>query len=263
MSDDAIEIDRDGKVTLVRINRPKVHNALDADALEALDAAVREAAASGSVRAVVVTGAGSKAFSAGADLDQLKGLDAAEAQHVLRTGQRIFAGIEHSPVPIIAAVNGLALGGGFELVLAATFAILSTEASFGLPESGLGLIPGYGGTQRLSRITGPAVAAHLMLTGSRLSAQRAYELGLSPLPPVAPEELVPAAMRVADQIAARGPRAHAAILQALRAGAPQPHELALETALAAVATGSAEAREGIAAFKQRRTAVFPDLPGGW
>lgn len=262
MAEDVIVTEQIGKVTLARINRPKVHNALDSDTLTELAAAVR-ACATGASRAVVVTGTGEKAFSAGADLDQLRGLDAAGAQDVLRSGQRLFAEIEHSPVPVIAAVNGLALGGGFELVLASTFAVVSTNAAFGLPESGLGLIPGYGGTQRLARITGAPVAAHVMLTGSRLSAQRAYELGITPLPPVEPNALISSALEVANQIAARGPRANASILQALRAGAADPRELAFETALAAIATGSAEAAEGIAAFKERRTPEFADGLAGW
>jgi enoyl-CoA hydratase len=263
MSDDAVVVERNDSVALVRINRPKVHNALDTTTLTALEQSVRDAAASGSVRAVVITGTGEKAFSAGADLDQLRGLSATDAQDVLRHGQRILAAIEHSPVPVIAAVNGVALGGGFELVLAAAFAILSTKASFGLPESGLGLIPGYGGTQRLARITGPAVAAHVMLTGARLSAQRAYELRLSPLEPVDPNNLLPTAEAVAEQIATRGPRANGAILEALRVSGADRRALAFETALAALATGSAEAAEGIAAFKERRAPVFADGPGLW
>jgi len=123
---------------------------------------------------------------------------------------------------VIAAVNGLALGGGFELVLSSAFPILSTQAFLGLPESGLGLIPGYGGTQRLARVVGSAVAAHVMLTGSRLSADRAYQLGLTPLAPVAAEQLLDVACEVADAIAARGPRATRAIVQALGDGADMP-----------------------------------------
>jgi enoyl-CoA hydratase len=263
MPDESVVIDKADKVAVLRINRPEVHNALDAATLTSLGRAVRDAAEAGSVRAVVITGTGEKAFSAGADLDQLRGLNATEAHDVLRVGQAILAAIEHSPIPIVAAVNGLALGGGFELVLASTFAVLSTKASFALPESGLGLIPGYGGTQRLARITGPAVAAHVMLTGERISADRAYVLGLSPLPPVTPDELLPAAMRVAEQIASRGPWANTAILRALRVNAADQGDLAFETALAALATGSAEAEEGIAAFKERRSPVFADAPGRW
>ena len=258
-----IVTERHDRVGLIRINRPHVHNAMDATSLAALDDAVREAVEDPSVRAVVITGTGEKAFSAGADLDQLRGLDAVAAQDVLGHGQRVFATIEHSPIPVIAAVNGLALGGGFELVLATTFPVVATTASFALPESGLGLIPGYGGTQRLARIVGPAVAAHIMLTGARISADRAYEINLTPVPPVLPSELVQTALELAASIAARGPRATTAILRALRAGAVSRRDLAYETALAALATGSSEAAEGIAAFKDRRTAQFADAPGSW
>jgi enoyl-CoA hydratase len=262
VADEEVIVERDDAVAVVTINRPQVHNALNARVLRSIADAIRSLSASGTVGAIVITGAGDKAFSAGADLDELSGLDAHQAHGVLAAGQRILAEIEHNPVPVIAAVNGLALGGGFELVLSAAFPVLSTRASFGLPESGLGLIPGYGGTQRLPRVVGPAVAAHLMLSGARLSADRAYALGLSLLAPVEPAELLTVATGVAREVAARGPNAHAAILRVLRADAPSAAELALETALAAIATAGAEAAEGIAAFKGRRLASFDREPSG-
>ena len=259
MADSPIIAERDGEVALLTINRPEVHNALNAATLRRLGDAVRDLTSSGAVGAIVITGSGDRAFSAGADLDELSRLDAQRAQGVLWAGQRVMAEIERNPVPVIAAVNGVALGGGFELVLSTAFLVLSERASFGLPESGLGLIPGYGGTQRLPRVVGSPVAAHLMLTGSRLSAERAYGLGLTPLEPVRPEELLPTVKRVARDIAARGPRAHASIMRALRAGAPGEQELAFETALAAIATAGAEAAEGMAAFKERRKPSFPPV----
>lgn len=262
MAEEEVVVERDGVVAVVTINRPHVHNALNAQTLRGIADAVESLSASGAVGAIVITGAGDRAFSAGADLDELSGLDAHQAHGVLEAGQRILAGIEHNPVPVVAAVNGVALGGGFELVLSSAFPVLSTHASFGLPESGLGLIPGYGGTQRLPRVVGPAVAAQLMLTGARLSAERAYALGLSPLAPVEPADLLAVAKGIAQEVAARGPRAHAAILRVLRAGAPAATDLALETALAAIATAGAEAAEGIAAFKGRRKASFEPLPIG-
>jgi enoyl-CoA hydratase len=262
MADSTILVDREAAVALITLNRPSVHNALNAQLLRTLVATLDDLVAGPGTRAIVLTGAGDRAFSAGADLDELAGLDASAAHQVLSAGQSIMARIEASPVPVIAAVNGLALGGGLELALSATFPIMSTSASVGLPESGLGLIPGYGGTQRLPRAVGPAVAAHMMLTGSRLSAARAYTLGLTPLEPVAPEALVATATQIAAEIAGRGPRAHAAILQALHAGAPRSQDLALETALAAVATAGAEAAEGISAFRERRTPVFGGDSGG-
>lgn len=262
---DTVVVERDGSIAVVRINRPEVLNALNGETLRALADVVRDLSADAAIRAVVLTGTGERAFSAGADLDELAGLDASSARTALDVGQQVMSEVESCPVPVVAAVNGLALGGGFELVLASTFPVLSTTASLGLPESGLGLIPGYGGTQRLPRAVGARVAAHLMLTGARISAERAYQRGLSPLEPVDPDELLPTALRVADEIAGRGPRASTAILQALRAAGstPDPVALRLESALAAIATGSAEAAEGIAAFRERRAPSFsaPEEPG--
>ena len=153
-----------------------------------------------------------------------------------------------------------ALGGGFELILASTIPVLSTKAALGLPESSLGLIPGYGGTQRLPRAVGEKVAAHLMLTGTRLSAERAYQLGLTPLAPVAPEELLATATGLAEAVAAQGPRAVRAILNALGAARNGLDAgLAVETGLAALAVAGDESTEGINAFLQRRPPVFADL----
>lgn len=260
MSTDALLAVEDGPVTLLRLDRPDVHNALNADLLGELDTAVARIAASGSVRAVVITGSGDRAFSAGADLDELAGLTAAEAHARLSRGQQVLNRIAACPVPVIAAVNGTALGGGFELVLAATFPVLAENAKLGLPEAGLGLIPGYGGTQRLVRAVGPQVATHAMLTGTRLTADRAYELGLAPVPPVPAGEVVDTALEIARGIAGRGPSAVQSVLGAVRAGADAPTEagLRLESALAALAAGGPEATEGIAAFREKRAPAFGD-----
>ncbi|MEE3853044.1 enoyl-CoA hydratase-related protein [Gordonia sp. LSe1-13] len=256
--------ERTGAVTTVTIDRPDAFNALNAEVIEAIATAVRDAAAQPSVRAVVITGSGQKAFSAGADLKELDGLGPDDAHAVLDRGQRVFRAIEQAPVPVIAAVNGLALGGGFELILATTFPVLSTKAALGLPESGLGLIPGYGGTQRLPRAVGDRVAAHLMLTGARLDAPRAYELGLTPVPPVEPDELLPTAVAIAEKIAAQGPMAVRAILGAVESGrdATLDAGLGIETGLAALAVAGEESTEGVAAFLERRPAKFADPEAG-
>lgn len=260
MTDREIVVEhRDGAIAVVRINRPHVHNALHAALIAELAATVSERlAADGSTRAIVLTGTGEKAFSAGADLRELDGLDAAGALRVMEAGQAAFRRIEQCRVPVIAAVNGLALGGGFELVLCCSFAVLSASASLGLPEAGLGLIPGYGGTQRLARAVGAATARYVMLTGSRLSADDAYRLGLSPVPPVPGPELLARATGLASEIAARAPAACAAILDLVGAGLDRPLDegLARETRGAATAIASAEAAEGIAAFQQRRAPRF-------
>ncbi|MEV0757400.1 enoyl-CoA hydratase/isomerase family protein [Streptosporangium sp. NPDC050280] len=263
---ETVLVERTGPVTIVTINRPEAYNALNAEVLSRLRAAVLDADADPAVRAVVVTGSGEKAFCAGADLKELAGMSADRAHETLRTGQRVLRDIERATVPVIAAVNGVALGGGFEFVLASTFPVLSTGASLGLPESGLGLTPGYGGTQRLPRVIGAPAAAHLMLTGARLDAQRAHQLGLTPIPPVAPADLMATATALAEKIAAQGPIAVRSILTALECGrdAGLDAGLQMETGLAALAVAGAESDEGITAFLERRPPRFtgPASPPG-
>lgn len=256
----SLTVERRDRVVVATIDRPEVHNALNADVLEALGRCVTDASNDGT-RCVIVTGAGTKAFCAGADLQELQTMTADAAAEMIDLGQRVFRSIEMSPVPVITAVNGLALGGGFELVLASTFPLLSERAELGLPESRLGLIPGYGGTQRLPRVVGPKIAAHLMLTDSRIDAQRAYALGLTPLPPFDPAELIDAAHGVAEQVTMRGPRAVRSIGRALSAAfdAPSSDGLALEAGLAALAIAGSESDEGISAFLERRIPEFEDL----
>ncbi|MQA11444.1 MAG: enoyl-CoA hydratase/isomerase family protein [Pseudonocardiaceae bacterium] len=260
MTGQPLHVQSTGPVATVRIDRPEVHNALNATVLDALGAAMSEFAQDGRTRVVVLTGAGEKAFSAGADLDELAELDPVAAHDTLRFGQRLFRDLETAGLPVIAAVNGFALGGGFELALASTFAVAAEHASFGLPEAGLGLIPGYGGTQRLARLAGRQAAAHVMLTGQRLSAQRAYELGLLAVPPVPAERLLETATELAERVAARSPKAIGMIMTALNHGADASLEaaLALESAFAGLATGTADAEEGIAAFRAKRQANFGD-----
>lgn len=256
----ALDTARDGAVSILTIDRPESYNALDTEIITELHDAVLAAHADPSVRAIVLTGSGEKAFSAGADLKELAKMGPDRAREVMSAGQRMFRTIEQTPIPIVAAVNGLALGGGFELVLASTFPVLSTKASLGLPESGLGLMPGYGGTQRLPRVVGSQVAAHLMLTGTRLDADRAHQLGLTPIPPVLPDALLATATDLARTICAQGPHAVSAILRALDIGrdASLDAGLAVETGLAALAVAGDESGEGIGAFLERRTATFTD-----
>ncbi len=260
MADDGLIVERDGDIAVVTIDRPAAYNALNAAVLAGIAAAIVDLRTEG-VRAIVLTGTGQKAFSAGADLNELADRDAQTVHGILATGRRTMDAVAASPVPIIAAVNGLALGGGFELILACTFPILAENATLGLPESGLGLMPGYGGTQRLPAIIGRAAAAHVMLTGERLTAQRAYELGLTPLPPVLATELLEVARDTARAIAAKGPRAQSAILAALRTSAASETGLALESSLASIAAAGSEAAEGIAAFREKRAPVFPAVEG--
>lgn len=255
-----VTVERDDSIATITINRPRALNALNGAVLQELAVTIERCGAD-DTRAIVITGTGERAFSAGADLDELAGLDSAAAFDVLSAGQRTMAAIESSPVPVITAVNGLALGGGFELVLASTFPVMADHASLGLPESGLGLIPGFGGTQRLTAAIGKASAAHAMLTGSRLTAQRCFDLGITPVEPVASADLMDTVRAIAQSVAAKGPRAQAAILTAMRTGSPDPQDLALEAALAGIAVGSHEGKEGIAAFKEKRSPSFVSRQG--
>jgi enoyl-CoA hydratase len=245
-------------VAVVRINRPAAHNALNRAVLTDLRAALDSVTNKPAVRTVIITGTGEKAFSAGADVAELAGLDGEAAAAVLQFGGEVLQAFASAELPVIAAVNGLALGGGFELVLCATFSILAERAELGLPESALGLMPGYGGTQRLPRLVGDAVAAHIMLTGARLRAERAYQLGLTPVAPVPAGELLSAALEMAERIAVRGPAATRTILRAMRAGREGSLSagLHLETELAARAVAGRDGQEGIAAFLERRAPSF-------
>ena len=245
-----------GPVRTFTIARPEAMNALDRRVFERLEEELARLASDG-VRAVVIAGAGERAFSAGADLDELAGLSAEQAHAALALGQRVLRALAAAPVPTIAAVNGHALGGGFELALACSFIVAAERATFGLPETGLGLIPGYGGTQRLPALVGAAVARRLVLTGERVRAQRAWELGIVSEPPVADDALAAHAADLAAGIAARGPLATRLALEAVRERVPAA-ALDHELALAALATGSREAGEGVAAFRERRA---PDFGG--
>lgn len=255
-----VRVERHERVATVVIDRPKALNALNRAILRSLEETVHRLE-SQDVRAIIITGSGERAFSAGADLDELAGMDARAAYETLSTGQRTMSAFEASPVPIIAAVNGLALGGGFELILACTFPVMAEHAALGLPESGLGLIPGYGGTQRLTSLIGKSAAAHAMLTGTRLTAKRCYELGITPVPPVPAADLMVAALEMAETVAAQGPAAQSAILAAMGSGRPRAQDLAFEAALAGISTGSAEATEGIAAFREKRAPIFANSKG--
>jgi enoyl-CoA hydratase len=246
----------DGRVRVLSIQRPEAMNALNRDVLTAIDEELIRLEVPGWAGAVVITGSHDRAFSAGADLIELEGLAIEDARAVLALGQRVMRRIERLPIATIAAVNGLALGGGFELALACSFVVASTAARFAAPETALGLIPGYGGTQRLPRAVGLPMARRLILTGERVPADRAWELGLCSEPPVAPGDLLAHAIGLAQEIAGRGPLATTLALEAMLAGAPDSAALDHELALAATAVASGEAREGVLAFREKRRARF-------
>src|SRR6185437_3387252 len=191
-------------VAVLTLNRPKVLNALNAALLAELDAALDALAADLSVRAIILTGAGEKAFAAGADIQELASLSADEGQMLAERGQSIFGKLERLGKPVIAAINGFALGGGCELALAASIRIAGEGARLGQPEVKLGLIPGYGGSQRLPRLVGKGAALKLLLTGEMIPAAEALRIGLvEEVVPAA--DLLPRAKSLASAIAAAAP----------------------------------------------------------
>lgn len=247
--------DADGLAT-VTINRPDKLNALNAQVIEDLDQCFARMADDSAVKGVVLTGAGPKSFVAGADIAQFTRLDAATGHAFALRGQAVFRRIEQLPKPVLAAVNGFALGGGCELALACHLRIAAEHAQFGQPEVALGILPGYGGTQRLPRLVGRGRALELILTGNRISAQRAFEMGL--VNQVVPaDRLLDAAHAMLATIVAKAPVAVALSLQAVYASdLPLAEGLAYEAARFGEACGTEDFREGATAFLEKRPPVF-------
>ena len=244
-------------VRVLTVNRPDKLNALDLATLQALDAAFAAAAAEPAVRVVVLTGAGAKAFVAGADIAGMATLTAAAARDFSLAGQRMMRRIERMPKPVVAAVNGFALGGGLELAMACHLRIAADSARLGLPEVGLGLLPGFGGTQRLPRLVGRAAALELALTGKPVDAARALALGLvNRVVPAA--ELAAEAMAFAAALAGNAPLAMRAILDAVAVGGECAIDdgLEYESAQFGLAFATDDAREGMQAFLERRKPEF-------
>ncbi|MFC5435446.1 enoyl-CoA hydratase/isomerase family protein [Rhodanobacter umsongensis] len=252
-----LEITNRGAVRTIIVNRPDKLNALNRDTLNELTLAFAQAAHDDAVRAVILTGAGEKAFVAGADIAEMHGYTAAQAQGFSRTGQRLMSSIERLGKPVVARVQGFALGGGMELAMACHLRVASEKARFGQPEINLGLIPGFGGTQRLLRLAGRGAALELCLTGTPINAQRAYELGIVThvVPTEALDETVNA---LADHLAAAAPLAAAGILDAVLQGGETSIDqgLEFETQGFALAFSTEDMREGTAAFLEKRKAVF-------
>jgi enoyl-CoA hydratase len=244
-------------VGIATFNRPKALNALNRRTVAELAQLVDAVAADRAVRALVLTGSGEKAFVAGADISEMSGMTAVEARRFAEAGQRAFAKLEALPIPTVAAVNGFALGGGCELAMACDLVYASEAARFGQPEVNLGLIPGFGGTQRLTRRVGLMRAKEIVLGGDMVDAARAKAIGLA-LDVVPAAQLVPHAVAVARRIASRAPLAVAAAKRVMEAGAGV--DLATACALEAEAFGlvfsTDDAREGTRAFVEKRAAAF-------
>jgi len=257
MSSECLQVLCEGAVATVIIDRPKRLNALDTAMVSELQRAFGELGRDPQVRAIVLTGAGEKAFVAGADIAELSALDAPAAERYAASGQSLMWSIENLGKPVIAAIGGFALGGGLELALSCTIRWASDTARLGLPETGLGLIPGFGGTQRLPRLIGRGRALEMILGGKPIKADEALACGL--VTRVVPrDELLSAAQAHAAELAARPAVALRAALKAVGEGAGMTPDAAvrLEAALFGVTCASADAAEGCQAFLEKRDPDF-------
>ena len=253
-------IERDEAVAVVTFNRPKVLNALNTHTLTELSNAIEAFRTDAGVRAIILTGSGEKSFVAGADINELAVQTPVEGKEHARRGQQIFDAIENLGKPVIAAINGFALGGGCELAMACTIRLAADTARFGQPEINLGIIPGYAGSQRLPRLVGKGIALEIMLTGDMVSAQRAYEIGLvNRVVPAA--ELMTEAKKLAHVLASKAPIAIRYIIEAVNQGMDAPFPVAefLETSLFGAIASSADMKEGTTAFLEKRKAVWQGI----
>lgn len=246
-----------GPVRTLTVNRPDKLNALDRETIHELSLAFGQAAQDDAIRCVVLSGAGEKAFVAGADIAQMHAYTPAQAQAFSSAGQQLMSRIERLGKPVLARVHGYALGGGMELAMACHLRIASEQARFGQPEIGLGLIPGFGGTQRLLRLAGRAAALELCLLGQPIDARRAFQLGVVNRV-VDADALDDAVAATAEQLAAAPAFAASAVLDAVLQGGESGIDqgLAYETQGFALCFSTADMREGTRAFLERRKPVF-------
>ncbi|WP_373183231.1 enoyl-CoA hydratase-related protein [Halomonas campaniensis] len=257
MSENLIDVVDNAGVVRLTISRPKALNALNSDVLAELERVLAELEARDDLRAVLITGAGEKSFVAGADIAEMRGKTPEEARAFARQALATFKRLETLPVPTVALVNGFCLGGGCELALACDWAVASDNAIFGQPEVLLGVIPGFGGTQRLPRRVGPAMAIDLCTTGRKIDANEALRIGL--VNRVMPQsELEAYAEELTKQLGGNGPESVRAAKQAIHDGMDQDLDsaLALETALFAFCFAGDEQTEGMSAFVEKRKPNF-------
>ncbi|MGH9475220.1 MAG: enoyl-CoA hydratase-related protein [Terriglobales bacterium] len=252
-----VRLEIEAPLARITLHRPEKLNALNRALLADLGRAFDFCRTHPGLRAIVLTGAGEKAFAAGADIGEIQALGPVEARAFSQAGNALFRAIETFPLPVLGAINGFALGGGLELAMACTLRYASENARLGQPEVSLGLIPGYGGTQRLARLVGGGPALQMLLSGEPISASEALRLGL--VNAVLPQsDLMPAMEELARKIAARAPLAVQYCLQAVRAGAEMDLEggLALEATLFALCCASEDMKEGARAFLEKRAPQF-------
>jgi enoyl-CoA hydratase len=257
MTDPVVLCEDRGAVRVLTVNRPDKLNALDGAALDALDAAFGAAGADPAIRVVVLTGAGPKAFVAGADIAEMNTLSPAQGRDFALRGQRMMRNVETLPKPVIAMVNGFALGGGLELAMCCHLRIAADTAKVGQPEVNLGLVPGFGGTQRLLRLAGRAAALELCLTGTPVDAARALQLGIvNRVVPAA--DLEAAVMALAERLAASAPLALRGVLDCINVGGECAigEGLAYEAAQFGLMFATDDMREGTGAFLARRKPAF-------
>ena len=257
MAFDNLLIERDGATAIVTINRPKVLNALNSQTLDELRRAILDLKQDASVRVVILTGAGEKSFVAGADINELAVQTPTGGREHALAGQHVFDLIENLGKPVIAAINGYALGGGCELAMACTLRLAADTAKLGQPEIALGLIPGYAGTQRLPRLVGRGKAMEMILTGAPIAADEAQRIGLvNRVVPAA--ELITAARALAAQLAKNAPIAMRYIINAINKGAEMPFAEACqyEATLFGLVASTADMKEGTTAFLAKRKPEF-------
>jgi enoyl-CoA hydratase len=257
MTFENILLERDGAVAILTVNRPKVLNALNTQTLDELRRAILALKQDDGVRAVILTGAGEKSFIAGADINELAMQTPTTGREHAIAGQHVLDLIEHMGKPVIAAINGYALGGGCELAMACTIRLAADTAKLGQPEINLGLIPGYAGTQRLARIVGRGRALELLLTGDQIPAPEAHRLGLVNRV-VAAADLMAEAKKLAATLAARAPIAVRYILEAVHKGVEMPFAQAqiFEATLFGLVASTEDMREGTKAFLEKRKPEF-------
>lgn len=273
-----LQVSRDGEIAVVAVNRPKALNALNTDTLKELGAAVEEVRSDPAVRGVIITGAGNRAFVAGADIGELAAKDPIAAREFVQLGQGVLNRIESSPKLVVAAVNGYALGGGCELAMACHIRAAAAQAQFGQPEVGLGIIPGFGGTQRLPRLVGKGRALEMLIGGAPIDAAEAFRIGLvnCVIPAWKTDEtgrevtddkgrrvfdsdkFLGEVKRMVKGFLTKGPAATALIIEAVNRGleVPLAEGLALEADLFGVVYATPDRKEGLAAFLEKRAPKF-------
>ncbi len=257
MAFDNLLVERDAAVATITVHRPRVLNALDSQTIDDLRRAALELKRDDEIRAVIVTGSGEKAFIAGADIDQLARLGPDQAKAYAQAGQHVFDLLENLGKPVIAAINGFALGGGCELAMACTFRLAADTARLGQPEIKLGLMPGFAGTQRLARLVGKGRALDIVLTGRMVDAEEAFRIGLVHRV-VPPATLMTEARTLAASLAGLAPVAMRYAMDAINRGTEMafPEATFLEATLFGLLFSTDDAREGTRAFLDKRKAAF-------